>query len=84
MNEGGFTRPPFAITAMYVGRCEERGNSAVNIAANLSGQTLGCTVKPIINLTIFLFCLSELRERARTLLDKHVSMVLVLIQEKTY
>ena len=83
MKEGDFTRPPFAVIFMYVRRCEECGNSVFNIAANLDVQTLGCTVKPIINLTVFFSCLSELWERACTL-DKHISMLLVLIQEKTY
>lgn len=53
MKEGDFTRPPFAVISVHVGRCEECGNSVRNTAANLGVQKLGCTVKPIINLTIF-------------------------------
>lgn len=41
---------------------------------------LGCNAETLISLTLFSFGLSELWERAHTL-DKHVSVLLVLIRE---
>lgn len=45
---------------MYVGRCEECGNSVLNKAANFGVQTLGCNIRPLVYLAIFFSCLSEL------------------------